>query len=226
MARKPEPTGPKPSLPGLIKVQVLYSTTTLTRTYTAANVFHCLLSNTATPTLGNLLTWLGTWGGDFDTRFKPFRNPTWKTSTYVATMLDGSGLTGSASAGVAGTAANLPSLPQAAVCVTWRAAAYWRGGKPRTYLPGPPSTATSTAGDSLLTSTYANGLATAAENFITDVSAIGIGSTFAALGAVSYYSRYAFRQPPLFLPYISAVVHDRMASQRRRSGKESLFPID
>lgn len=221
-----EPKGPKPPLPGLVKVQVLYEAILSSQTPKAANVMHWSQGSATSVTVAELLTFLGLWKSAWETRFKPYLAGNWQYTGYTATMLDGSGVTASVSSTTAGTGATPAVPPQCAVTVSWRAPFSWRGGRPRTYLPGVPDTALSSVAGSLILSTYSGPLATAAQGFISDASGFTLNGAAGFLGFPSYYSKGAFRSPPLFYAFQSAVVHDRLDSQRRRSGKESTFAVD
>jgi hypothetical protein len=45
------------------------------------------------------------------------------------------------------------------------------------------------------------------------------------LGTLSFQTAHAVRPTPVFRPFGAAHVHERMDSQRRRSGRENLFPV-
>lgn len=136
-------------------------------------------------------------------------------STAVSTTLPALAGTG----GVTG----LP--PNVAVCLSWSINARYRGGKPRTYLAGPPNTATTTQGYGDITTTYASALRNAAQSMLNDINAASVGASLLTLGTISYSHNKAPRPVPLFVPFIGVHVHQRMDSQRRRLGKESSFAI-
>jgi hypothetical protein len=101
--------------------------------------------------------------------------------------------------------------------VSWYGAWHYRGGKPRTYLPGLPLTATATV--NTLDPTFASTLASRANSLITNVTAQMDGlPNPAALGTVSFASGGLWREPPIFRAYLSAQVHPRIGTQRRRLG--------
>lgn len=145
------------------------------------------------------------------------------------TVKDNAGTTAQASstaAPIPGTNAGQPMPPQVSVCVSWQIAESYRGGKPRWYLPGIPSTAALTAGSSQLSSSYATSLEGAATNFMTHVNSMLVAAPGSfTLGTVSYYAGHAVRTTPQFRTFINAKVHERFDSQRRRSGPESAFPV-
>jgi hypothetical protein len=123
--------------------------------------------------------------------------------------------------GLGSTASGLP--PQVAIVFSWRINASYRGGRPRTYLVGPISTLLNSPGDSQLSTSGANQCLTAAQTFLSGLSAITVGSGLLVPGTVSHYSGHSVRPTPIFRPWIGVQVHERLDSQRRRNGKESTF---
>lgn len=106
-----------------------------------------------------------------------------------------------------------------AVCyvIDWKITDYYRGGKPRTYLPGVVQSASTDA--RTLTSTARSSLATAAQGFRTDVNAITHGGiTAVTLGVVRFASQNAWLNPPVFRAYTTASVRSILGTQRRRYG--------
>lgn len=146
------------------------------------------------------------------------------------TASDLGGTTASATSTVSalpGTNATAPLPPQVAVCLSWQVAESYRGGKPRTYLPGIPTAGLLTTGSSQLSAAYAAALESAAVTFrglIAGHTPSGASGPL-ALGAVSYYHGHAVRPTPVFFTFIDVKVHERLDSQRRRSGAESIFPV-
>jgi hypothetical protein len=126
-----------------------------------------------------------------------------------------------------GTAAAAPFSANTAVVISWQWAPAIRGGRPRTYIPGIPQNAILTTGSSQLSSAYAGSMYAAAAAFLTSVNAHTPpgGASHMTLGAVSYYHGHAVRPTPVFNPFLSARVHERLDSQRRRLGKEATYPI-
>lgn len=117
-----------------------------------------------------------------------------------------------------------PSLPpQCAACISFDIAARYRGGKPRWYIPGIPNTAQTETDDSGLNSTFATALEEGANQMIGQFNASNPFSSPCTLGTISYFSGKVPRVTPLFRAFGLAAVHQRLDSQRRRSGKESAF---
>jgi hypothetical protein len=149
---------------------------------------------------------------------------TWKLSSVVAKDAGGTSAQGiSTQSPTAGSNIN-PSLPpQSCVVLSWRIAPAYRGGKPRTYLPGIPDSAVVSHGDSALTTTFTTAIQADAATFRSHVNALTPESSSITLGNVSYFHSHAVRPTPIFNPFMSVNVHERLDSQRRRSGKESSF---
>jgi len=118
-----------------------------------------------------------------------------------------------------GTAGGSGMIEDCAACkvISWNTSVYWRGGKPRTYLPSVLSNETTDG--ATLTTTAANSLATKAAAFRTAVNALTSGAiTATAHGFVSFVSGGVDRVPPIFYPSTGASVHRRIGTQRGRLG--------
>jgi hypothetical protein len=116
-----------------------------------------------------------------------------------------------------------PLAPQSAVCWSWSIAASYRGGKPRTYLPGIPQSALSDPNGAAITPTYATALEGYGVAFKSAVNSITVSPSGIELGSPSYFLHNAVRPTPIFFPFLACTVHERVDSQRRRSGKESSY---
>lgn len=122
---------------------------------------------------------------------------------------------------IPGTGGPTPYPPQVAVVISWPITASYRGGKPRWYIPGLYNTATTIPGDSVLPAGLASLIQSAAATFRTNLQAAVIDTFSPTLGTISYQSGHSPRPTPLFRPFGVPRVHERLDSQRRRSGKES-----
>lgn len=121
---------------------------------------------------------------------------------------------------VAGAKANQCLSPQCAVVLSWQIAAHYRGGHPRTYLPGVDSASIDTAGGKNITNALRLDYEAAGDALMTAISgASGTGSPY-SMGTISYFSGGVERGTPLFRTYLDAVVGTRLCTQRRRLGKE------
>jgi hypothetical protein len=111
--------------------------------------------------------------------------------------------------------ATLPA--SACVVLSWLSPAYWRGGKPRTYLSGIPSADLDTVFS--LDNTKKADFVTKANALLTAVNAITTPAVDQTrLGFVSYATGKEWRPTPLFFEYNGCTVHDRIGTQRRRLG--------
>lgn len=110
--------------------------------------------------------------------------------------------------------------PASAACVlSWAIVDTYRGGKPRTYLPGVPLTALSTV--RVLDDGYVADTRTAAANFLDAVNGFTTANiTTCTLGVLHFFSGGLALDPPTFDPYIGVGVQKRVCSQRRRLGRE------
>lgn len=125
----------------------------------------------------------------------------------------------------AGDYSGQPYPAQVAVVISWRQAFRYRGGHPRTYLPGIPLAAG--ADNRTLSPTYVAAYLSDGAGFLTAVNGLTIGGTSTELGMVTYYSKPLFPTPPhlrtnpIFYPFTAAAVHGRLDTQRRRLGREA-----
>jgi hypothetical protein len=159
----------------------------------------------------------------------PYGNISSTVSLQSVTCKDNAGTTAqgsSSSAAQPGTnvAASLP--PQVSICISWQIAESYRGGKPRWYLPGIPTTAVTPAGSSTVDSAYAGQLEAKATALMAAINGlVVVGGGTLTFGTISYHTGHALRPTPQFRTFINAKVHERLDSQRRRSGPESAFGV-
>jgi hypothetical protein len=192
-----------------------------TNTQNWANVFHCQLTTSGSIAQADLDTWTAAFGAQYKTSFAGQESGAVnyvlaKTTLYTP---GGGQLTSSAALTGAGTSGgtNVSDL-SAALCISWLSTVYWRGGKPRTYLPG-LSTA-QVANNYQIAGASITSAKTAATGFRTAVNALTATSiTGTTLGFVSFRSGNAPRGTPIFFAFTGATVHGRVASQRRRLGR-------
>jgi hypothetical protein len=220
---------PLPPINSVLKLSLQYKCSS-SAVIAAANVLHLqypssISAFTATDCVavanGSFTWWLA--------HFAPSICASYTLNQVVVTAVDGSGVQGiSTHAAAAGTLAETALPPQCSKCISWVGAPAYRGGKPRTYLPG-ASTLDILPGTSTLVAARCTTLKTAAVAALGDVGWTTIGGVTGQLGTVSYVKKSLVPEPPhrrpvpLFWAYLSANVHERIDSQRRRSGKESAF---
>ena len=224
MACKQEPPGAKPSLAGLLKYQILYQSNA-TPTAKAANVLHLQWATKVNHPLADLqalITYLDT---QWNSTLWGAQSAAWFHIGSTLQSLGGDGLLTSSSENVGGGASGVPFPPQCAVCVTWRSGITALGGRARTYLPSVPQSAVTTPNNAALTSIYALDVESRASTFMNNVNGHLVSGDTATLGVPSYYAKCQLRPAPVFFPFFAVNVHQRLDSQRRRNGKEALFPI-
>lgn len=158
-------------------------------------------------------------------RFLTSLGSNWQFSTVTVSDNGGSTAVTTSAPALTGTATSASYPPQCAVCLSWSVNARYRGGKPRTYFPGIPQNSTGTSGGSGLTATYATNLKNAANSFLNDINGTNVDGLLLQLGTISYYQHKVPRPSPVFVPYIGVHVHERLDSQRRRSGREATYPV-
>jgi hypothetical protein len=124
-----------------------------------------------------------------------------------------------------GGATGDPGLPiQVCIVGSWTLGVKYRGGKPRTYLSGIPTAVTSDMRTILPAHATdfenAFGAFQAAVNAIADPNSGDI-----TLACVAYSRGKVPLVTPIVNPIVSVAVHERLDSQRRRTGKESSYPV-
>lgn len=118
-----------------------------------------------------------------------------------------------------GGATEATLLDSLACVISWTFGQTWRGGKPRTYLPGIPQGALMDS-RSLSPDFVADALEQALA-FRTAIEGIGFGSIRTpALGVESFFTGGAPRPVGVFFTYTGARVHPRADTMRRRLGRE------
>jgi hypothetical protein len=217
---------PKPPLTGSVKLENNWTSDGVA---TAHNISYALFGtgvDTSDPTtltdLANNL--MSAWSGS---GILPRLSEHWHLVSVTASDNSGGSdvAANSTHATVSGTDSSASLPPQCAIAASWQIAARYRGGKPRWYIPGIPSDALSASYGSALDSTYAGELETALKSFYSTFQ-LGTANTHDySWGTLSYETGNAPRVTPLFRFYTGVMLHNRLDSQRRRSGKESTFAV-
>lgn len=149
----------------------------------------------------------------------------WKLNSVTA--IDNSGTsTNQATSNVGsmpGTDSGPAYPPQCAVVLSWKTPITARGGRSRWYLPGVPLDANNATGDSALNPAYCAGLESLAAQWLSAFNILSIAGAIPTAGTISYQLHHAALPAPVFQLYTAVKVHERMDSQRRRSGKEATF---
>lgn len=133
---------------------------------------------------------------------------------YVPSV--GNEITGVASVSHAGTNAGT-TVSDASACyvINWNISAYYRGGHPRWYLPGPVTGHVSFGSN--IDSGTTSSLATNMGLLRTDINGFtttNISGT--EMGTLSFATGNAWRTTPLFRPFTGVNVRSKLGSQRRR----------
>jgi hypothetical protein len=186
-----------------------------------ANVMWAQLTMSGTPSVADLEGWLTAFVAAYDAQFSAYitSNATY-TQAQAQLFLPSNGLVTAliaVSDAGSGSVTNADNLAGCAV-VSWSINAYWRGGKPRTYLPA--ILGSLMVSNDRLTTTAITNLTGDAGDFLTAMNALSSGAiTDTTLGTVSFRSANADRVPPVFFAYTGAKVHPKIGTQRRRLGK-------
>jgi hypothetical protein len=128
----------------------------------------------------------------------------------------GNEVNGSWTGSHAGTAGS-SDVENAGTCavINWKISAYYRGGHPRTYLPGLLN-ANITNGSQIGSGELTN-LATASTGFLADNNGFTTTNiSGVAMGTLSYAHANTWRNPPIFRPYTGCSIRGVIGSQRRR----------
>lgn len=185
-----------------------------------ANIFWVQLATGSTITQADFDTWLNSFQAAYKTAFAPIQIAACTYSSAQAVLFQPALGELLSTVNMTGTGSHSTSDPMpanCAVCLSWVANVYWRGGKPRTYSVGVDATMVS--GDTKLAAAAITAAQTTASGFRTAVNALTATSiTGTQLGFVSFRSGNAERVPPVFYPFTGSRVHSRLASQRRRLG--------
>lgn len=186
-----------------------------------ASVFHAKLTKSAPVTQANLDSWTDAVAQQWDTQFGGEIANAVTMSRAVATLYVPGGLQLTSDRGVSHAGregAGVIADNAACKVVSWLSGVYWRGGKPRTYLPGVLEADVDVGKN--VAAAKVTSLKAAALNFIAGVNGLTFGTiTATQFGFISFRSGNADRVPPLFFPITSSTVHPRLGTQRRRLGK-------
>jgi hypothetical protein len=178
----------------------------------------------AAPTTAQMNTMVATLYTDWSTHFAPLIGDNWTITLAKATYYGTPpyviiGEHSATDTGSFGANSNIPD--QVAACVSWLVSTTWRGGKPRTYTPCLVA-AGDLADNAHLGATQISTLETAAAAWMTAVNAYTTSPFLTMeLGTVRFFSAGVPLAPPVFLPYTGSLVHSRLATMRRRLGRET-----
>lgn len=211
--------GPLPDVPGGVKIRLLG---TMSGNAKWANVLHAKVSAPLTTTLANTAATAikGYWASDLAPQI---HNTVSLTTVEVTDISSRTGAQGTDTTGSAGTAALQVAPNSVAACLTFKIVNRYRGGHPRMYLPGVRQ-------DWVINgSSWGSGVAlayqTAGRAFLAHINGMIAGGLVWQLAAVSYYHKVggaeAYKPIPELYVITDVVVHSRIDSMRRRTGKET-----
>jgi hypothetical protein len=195
--------------------------TGLTNGQNWAIILHAQLTTGSAIVQADLDTWLGVTLNAFKTQFQGLQaNTTTAVAGKAVLYAPGGGeLISNVSNAWTGTGAQSSVIGSACRVLSWSSGVYWRGGKPRTYLPGVMSSDLN-AGTDTIAAAVKTSTTTAAAAFRVSINTNTVGTiTGSSFGFISYRSGNANRVPPVFYAITGVVVHSRIGSQRRRDGK-------
>jgi hypothetical protein len=187
----------------------------------SANIHHFQLTTSGTISQADLDTWTTALAAAYKTRFQALL-PTDYSFSYAKAVLytpgGGELVSTSTPTAWAGTVGSASAVGAMCVVLSWQSGVYWRGGKPRSYMPC--KSAALTSGTDQIPAGDRTSWTTAATGYKTDTNALTSGTiTGTAFGFVSFRSGNAERGTPLFFAITGAIVHPRVGTQRRRDGK-------
>lgn len=108
-------------------------------------------------------------------------------------------------------------LTDAAACtvVDWIISAYYRGGKPRSYVPGVRADQVNNGSD--FSAAYLTAAATAFNNYRNAINALtSTNITAVVMGTLSFVQANAYRAAAVFYTYTSVKIRPKLGTQRRR----------
>lgn len=189
-----------------------------------ANVFWFNLSGGAGAPQSDIDAWLVSMHAAYKTRLQGVLHSTVNVVDATATLFQSGGtvLQSVDATAWAGSAAGT-EVQDNSVCrvLSWKSNVYWRGGKPRTYLP---SSETGWQSSNVnVSAAHIAILNTAGTNLHNDWNALSHGAITATQhGFVSFFAGGTPRSPAVFFPITGVTCHPRLGSQRRRLGKWQL----
>lgn len=183
------------------------------------NIWWLNLTHTGSALAADLSALLGLIDTSYVTYLLSQQSSNYTQTGWDATWIDAPGTSVDAHhiASASGSAGAAPEDAAACYVVDWLIGRYYRGGHPRTYLPGVLNAAITNG--SIIGPTYQANLGDQASAWITHVNGLSTGNiTAVQLGTVSFALHHAWRNPPVFEAYTGAKVRGFLGTQRRRIG--------
>jgi hypothetical protein len=189
-----------------------------------ANVFHLNTEVSGPPTEADVGTLIQAFYNAYLANLLPHFNNGWLANYASGSYSNGDGtfVEGSYANAVAGEDSGVYLDAGASLLISWRVSASWRGGHPRTYLPGITQDRLQTAtAFSTATITEYQG---AVDDFLAAVNALTPAVfTSVTLGCLRRFADGGSTQtppvyldPPEFVPFASGLCRKQVAHQRRR----------
>lgn len=215
---------PRPPLAQAARCELQYTVTDESGGHVPANIFY-LSFGMAGVTAAELVTLATSIATNWNGNIAPLVHSDCALTQVTVTMIDGTetqGIWTGSHSGTNGTTSLMP--PSVAACVSWQIARAYRGGHPRTYLPGMAQGNMVGTGWNLFTAAYATAVADDWDAFLLSVNTLTIAGGSVSMGTVSYRTGNAPRAVPVFFGYVQGGTrcNTRLASQRRRLGKLSV----
>lgn len=188
-----------------------------------ANVLWALNGKRQQPTIGELAVMATYFFNEYAQRFLPLldENVHLQSAAVNYYLAAGEQLGGDHVGDQAGGHSGIALPASIAVCVSWSLQQRYKGGHPRTYLPG--VTQDRIFNYTAFLPAFTDAIASAAKTFHTNINAFAQGNIDQLeLGTVSFVLRKEWRAPPVFRSFVpaQAAVDARVDSQRRRLGPD------
>lgn len=184
------------------------------------NVFHCFLPANSVSSDAQLTTWLTAFHNALGVAdLIGQRSNTLHVTQFEAVLHVGEVLNYRATntTPLNGGRVSQPLSAAMNAVISWHSSAYWRGGKPRTYLGGMMIENVDT--NHSLIDAQKTAIAGQAQTFLNGVSAITTAQVpETQMGFIHWQSKDQWLIPPTFYKFTGASVHDRLGTQRRRLG--------
>lgn len=203
---------PLPSAPQVLKMVAKFTDDVVSPVV----ICHLLYSGAA-PSVADVEGIAGEWGGQLMNGLKTLYNASMVLAEVdIFDLTSPTSAAGTATIGVAGTDINLASAAQAALLLHKTISRRYRGGHPRTYLPGPALDHQDT-----VKTWVAGAVTTAQAAWLSAITATAAASPYGATTVleevnVSYHNAHAIRPVPVIDIITSVTGEAVMATQRRR----------
>ena len=191
-----------------------------------AAIQHLKADHTGDPTVANMIALATQIHGEWGVSFCARQNDQVTLESTELEWSDGVGgfQVGGYSNPIPGEDTGEPLDASAAVVVSWRTAAHWRGGHPRTYIAGVSQDRLD--GVTRYTGATVSDYQDAADHYLSTINALTVGGfSNVQLGVLRRYANGGSEaipkqplSPPIFVPFASAIVRQHIGSQRRRLG--------